>query len=197
MTEQTIKNLKLARTARTENNSNDAKRFYDLVRIEEPDNCEAKFFYAYYNLMSGKVIEISSNLDVLINVTSAIPKVLSSSSEENKETLLREIYLTLCPLPQFVVNALSGIPNSHAGIVSFNAAKCIVTYADAVAIYFPELEQTLSLEAWKFAVSRCYNRYGKEEIVPYCLQKIKKHEPDYEAPKDETPQGVGCIPRKK
>ncbi len=68
MTEQTIKNLKLARTARAENNSDDAKRFYDLVRIEEPDNCEAKFFYAYYNLMSGKVIEISSNLDILINV---------------------------------------------------------------------------------------------------------------------------------
>ena len=42
------KYLKLARTAREEDNSEDAKRYYDMVRTEDPENGEAKFFYAYY-----------------------------------------------------------------------------------------------------------------------------------------------------
>ena len=41
------KNLRLARQARAENNSEDAKLFYNKVREDDPENGEAKFFYAY------------------------------------------------------------------------------------------------------------------------------------------------------
>ena len=47
------KNLKLARMARKENNSEDGKLFYGKVREEDPENVEAKYFYAYYSLYEG------------------------------------------------------------------------------------------------------------------------------------------------
>ena len=42
------KYLVLARRAREEGNAEDARRYYDILRTEDPDNAEAKFFYSYY-----------------------------------------------------------------------------------------------------------------------------------------------------
>lgn len=55
------KYLKLARAAREEENAEDAKKFYDMVRAEDPENPEAKFFYQYYTLMNSKNGEIPNN----------------------------------------------------------------------------------------------------------------------------------------
>ena len=52
------KNLRLARQAKAENNTEDAKLFYNKVREEEPENGEAKYFYAYYSMYEGKNKEI-------------------------------------------------------------------------------------------------------------------------------------------
>ncbi len=45
------KYLKLARQARRENNAEDAKRFYDIIRVENPDDGEAKYFYTFIILL--------------------------------------------------------------------------------------------------------------------------------------------------
>ena len=52
------KYLILARQARAEGNSEDAKTYYNKVREESPEDGEAKFFYAYYALYEGKNGEI-------------------------------------------------------------------------------------------------------------------------------------------
>ena len=44
------KYLTLARQARADGNSEDAKNFYNKLREENPESGEAKFFYAYYAL---------------------------------------------------------------------------------------------------------------------------------------------------
>lgn len=61
------KYLKLAREARSEGNSEDAKKFYDLVRTEDPENGEAKFFYAYYALYEVTNGEIAKRFTNLCN----------------------------------------------------------------------------------------------------------------------------------
>lgn len=61
------KYLKPARTAREEDNTEDAKKYYDMVRTDDPENGEAKFFYAYYSLYEGKNGEIPQNF--LISAT--------------------------------------------------------------------------------------------------------------------------------
>ena len=43
------KYLILARQARAEGNSEDAKTYYNKVREENPEDGEAKFFYAFGN----------------------------------------------------------------------------------------------------------------------------------------------------
>ena len=52
------KYLILARQARAEGNSEDAKTYYNKVREENPEDGEAKFFYAFYALYEGKNGEI-------------------------------------------------------------------------------------------------------------------------------------------
>ena len=73
------KYLRLAREARAENNSEDAKRYYDMVRTENPDNGEAKFFYGLYSLYEGKNIEIAKRFANLCNIViPSVNKVVSS-----------------------------------------------------------------------------------------------------------------------
>ena len=61
------KYLQLARQAKAENNSEDAKAYYNKVREEYPENGEAKFFYAYYSLYEGKNIEVPTKFINLCN----------------------------------------------------------------------------------------------------------------------------------
>ena len=69
------KYLKLARTARDENNGEDAKKFYDMVRVEDPENGEAKFFYQYYSLYEGKNIEIANRFIKLVKAGSSVRRI--------------------------------------------------------------------------------------------------------------------------
>ena len=54
------KYLKLARQAKNEKNTEDAKNYYNKVREEDPENGEAKFFYAYFAIYEGTNKELYS-----------------------------------------------------------------------------------------------------------------------------------------
>ena len=75
------KNLRLARQARAENNTEDAKTFYNKVREEDPENGEAKYFYAYYSMYEGKNGEIPTKFANLCKtLTSSINFVTFSDA---------------------------------------------------------------------------------------------------------------------
>ncbi len=52
------KNLTLARQAKQTKDTESAKKYYELVREEDPSNGEANFFYLYYAIYEGKNGEI-------------------------------------------------------------------------------------------------------------------------------------------
>lgn len=86
MTESGIKYLKLARTARAESNTEDAKRYYDMVRTDDPENGEAKFFFAFYALYEGKNGEIPKRFSNLCaGLKSSIKLVKDSDSDESEK----------------------------------------------------------------------------------------------------------------
>ena len=83
MTESGLKYLKLARTAREEGNTEDAKRYYDMVRTDDPENGEAKFFFAYYSLYEGTNGEIPRRFSNLCaGLKSSITLVKESDADE-------------------------------------------------------------------------------------------------------------------
>ena len=88
------KYLLLARRAREEDNAEDAKKYYDMVRTEEPDNAEAKFFYSYYRLYSGTNGEAVDNfLSMCKGVDNTLKLIVSSDDTiEEKKSLIKTIF---------------------------------------------------------------------------------------------------------
>ncbi len=87
------KYLLLARRAREEDNAEDAKKYYDIVRTEDPDNAEAKFFYSYYHMYSGKVGDAVHNyLSLCKGIDSTLKMIVASeSTAEEKKAFIKAI----------------------------------------------------------------------------------------------------------
>ena len=87
------KYLLLARQAREENNAEDAEKYYDMVRTEDPTNAEAKFFYSYYHMYCGKKREATHNYLTLCKGIEGTLKMIIASEDgvEEKKNLVRAI----------------------------------------------------------------------------------------------------------
>jgi hypothetical protein len=111
---ETNKYLLLARQAKMEDNDEDAVKYYDMVRTDDPENAEAKFFYAYYRLMSGtqgEAYEMYTNL--CKSVTTA--KFLVFKSEEpidEKLGLLKEFADFMREAKEIAINSCIRIGRS-------------------------------------------------------------------------------------
>ena len=82
------KYLLLARRAREDKNTEDAKKYYDMVRTEDPENVEAKFYYSYYKLLDSTNGQAAGNFVTFCNGMNSTMSMLIDSdmtvSEKNK-----------------------------------------------------------------------------------------------------------------
>ena len=202
------KYLTLARQARADNNSEDAKTYYNKVREENPEDGEAKFFYAYYALYEGKNGEIPQRFgNVCQAVFSAIKMVNASDMPvaDQYETI-SEIVDAFVPMT-WSLNRYMNNKNRETKVgdsyVKVFEQSVIVSSCKkgmfAIRDLGNELEamyggdagaMAIALVAWKEYVSLAQKWYayppkGEAEIY---AEKIKKIEPSYEMPKK-----AGCI----
>ena len=197
------KYLKLARTAREEDNTEDAKRYYDMVRTEDPENGEAKFFYTYYALYEGKNGEIPKRFSNLCTVLkSAIKMVMeteNSTEEKLKDchTILNHFVPVTWTLNSYMnkKNHETKIGNSHVQVFGYSQIagvskegmknlKDIGDYLETIFASSPE-GMKLATMAWKEYVTLAqkwcsWAPKGEAEIY---AAKIQKVEPDYVIPK--------------
>lgn len=198
--EQTEKYLKLARRAREENNTEDAKKYYDLLRDEDPDNAEARCFYPVYRLWDGKKGEWYNNfMDLCSAVPSAIRAVAESElSSEEKVTLLADYFAEVENLPfkcNRILNEINHEGSHTSQIRSSGQAgmQMLYNFGDNVEKYFASDAEAMktAVKAWKAGVYRQQQWYGMglDKSLPetYCA-KIQKLDPSYEMPKK-----AGCI----
>jgi len=208
MTETGIKYLKLARTARAESNTEDAKRYYDMVRTDDPENGEAKFFFAFYALYEGKNGEIPKRFSNLCaGLKSSIKLVKDSDSDESEKiSTIGEILDAFLPeawsLNRYMnnKNRETKVGDSYVRVfdasqissVSKEGLATIKDIGDFIAsIYSTSPEgMNLAAKAWKEYVSLAQKWYayapkGDAEIY---AAKIQKVDPSYEMPKK-----AGCI----
>ena len=91
------KYLLLARRARAEDNAEDAAKYYDMVRTEDPDNAEAKFFYSYYRMFSDTKGHAYGNFVSLCNgVAHTIEMVMASDdSDEDKKSFIEIVFICI------------------------------------------------------------------------------------------------------
>jgi len=208
MTETGIKYLKLARTARAESNTEDAKRYYDMVRTDDPENGEAKFFFAFYALYEGKNGEIPKRFSNLCACLKSSIKLVKDSDmdESEKISTIGEILDAFIPeawsLNRYMNNKnretkvgdsyVKVFEASQISSVSKEGLATLKDIGDFIAsIYSTSPEgMNLAVKAWKEYVSLAQKWYayapkGDAEIY---AAKIQKVDPSYEMPKK-----AGCI----
>ena len=202
------KYLVLARQARAEGNSEDAKNYYDKVRVENPESGEAKFFYAYYALYEGTNGEIPKRFANLCQVVPTALKMIKNSelTEEEQIKTLSEIVNAFVP-EVWAENRYMNHKNRETKIGDLyvkvfdssaitvcgkNGMQAIRNLGDEIEKVYPNNKDAaqLSVVAWKEYVSLAQKWYAwapKGEAEVYA-EKIKKLDPSYEMPKK-----AGCI----
>lgn len=202
------KYLKLARQARNENNSDDAKTFYNNVRIEQPDNGEAKYFYAFYDLMCCQNKEIYSKFIYLTNAL--IPSIQlvakSDSAASEKFETIGEIVDSFVPrvwaLNRFMneKNHSTKIGNTYVKVfddstikeISKSGMTSLKNLGDEIDKLFPNDPDAkrLSCVSWKeyVSLSQTWWAWAVKGDAEIYAAKIKSVEPAYEMPKR-----AGCI----
>ncbi len=195
--EQIEKYLTLARRAREENNSEDAKKFYDMVRTEAPDNKEARFFFQLYRLWESKKGEWYS---VYIDFCNAAINVIKSLEADDKD-LVVDFFEAVKTLPASASGVQMDLFKTGANQSQYNAQnkhcqkigiEFMYKFGDEVDKKFAGTDvASVAGQIWKQGV--IYQRQW-----PYCgadktfieayVAKIKKYDPDFQLPKK-----AGCI----
>lgn len=202
------KYLRLARQARTEDNTEDAKNYYNKVREENPDCGEAKFFYAYYALYDGTNGELFTRFSNLCKVVLPSVKLVKDSevSKEEQLNVVKDIVNTFVPEVwtenryMNKKNHESRIGDSyvqvfHPSVIEATTKLGLATLkelGDGIDKMYPTNTEykNLAVIAWKEYVSlaqKWFMAVQKGEAEFYA-EKIKKYEPSYEMPKK-----AGCI----
>ena len=208
MTESGLKYLKLARTAREEDNTEDAKRYYDMVRTDDPENGEAKFFFAFYSLYEGKNGEIPKRFSNLCGgLKSSIKLVKESDSDEaEKLSIISAILGAFVPETwannRYMNNKnhetkvgdsyVTVFSNSQITSVCKERMATLKDIGDYVASIYSSSPEGMKLaaSAWKEYVSLAQKWYAyapKGDAETYAA-KIQAVDPSYELPKK-----AGCI----
>ena len=204
--EQLEKYLKLARRAKEEDNTEDAKKYYDMVRTEDPDNVEARFFYSYYRLWDGtKGESFGKYLDFCKTVSTIVRAVQETDApDEFKKSLLVEIFNSIKGTPISITRIQKDLwqsasdsqkpkYNSQQKESSKVGIEMLYGFGDNIAKAFANDAgfTSIAVDSWKAGVAL-------NQQYPYCgidktlsdkyIEKIKSADPSYTPPKK-----AGCI----
>ena len=198
MNEQEGKYLRLARQAREENNVEDAKKFYDLVRTENPDNAEAKFFYLIYRCWDGTKGEWKSNYNSFLNgavsAVKGVARMEMPDAEKGKilSEMLSEAIATYEGARK--VETDLGRAGGNSAVVHNDKPTILMLYqfGDAIEETMPTNTSAMdaACAAWKKAVALNQIYYaGIDKSLPEKYEaKIQKLDSSYVKPKKG-----GCI----
>lgn len=202
------KYLFLARQARAEANSEDAKLYYGKLREDEPENAEAKFFYAYYSMYEGKNGELPTRYTNLCKSALSSVRMVNISSAPESEQLatIHEIVSAFVPeawsLNRYMnaKNRETKVGDSYVKVFETSAISLCIkeglnatrNLGDEIVKLYPDNDEAakIAVIAWKEYVSLAQNWYAyapKGDAEVYA-GKIKEYDPAYEIPKK-----AGCI----
>lgn len=113
------KYLLLARRAREDNNTEDAKKYYDMVRTEDPDNIEAKFYYSYYRMMDCKQGQAAGEFITFCNsINSTVSMLIASDyTKDEKIAFFSSIYSCIMYAYRAADNANKNINGNQGGAI--------------------------------------------------------------------------------
>lgn len=207
------KYLKLAREARSENNVEDAKRYYDMARVDDPENPEAKYYSALFKLENSVNRDLPNNLsDYLACANNIVVKVKNSTlTDDEKADLLKDIvsdHISVITRVHDVIhkNSTGNTAIFNMSIYNSTVRKVVPSFetiGDQIATEFGNNASALkaAAESWKaifrrnnwnqwyYYQSASGNKASSAIKWQNLINKIKKIDPSFVA---EKPKAVQC-----
>ena len=182
------KYLLLARQAKEENNAEDAIKYYDMVRADDPGNPEAKFYYTYYRLLGGKKGEALNQFINLGNSLAPTVKLINQYdySKEDKELMLKDIVACVKSANGITKGALRDIGKQGAD-ADLVLAKSLYSYGCAIEEVFGDDPTMIDIAVLAWDTARTGIKYystGMGTISEYkavydsCKDKISSISPE-------------------
>lgn len=193
-----IKNyLELARTAKDENDSTTAAKYYALILEEMPNSWEAKFYSTYYAAMECKVKEA---YEMCVKMEKLANPILTTIKTNEPENLHAKHVLE-------VADKMNEISLMFARGNSDSAAKevpdMLILWGDQLEEKFSNISDITSKSAdfWEAALSLIIDTYGTgekaiDDKISQYSEKIKKYHPTYVPPKSKLTYHTSDSPNK-
>lgn len=210
-TSDELKNLyAIARRAKSDNNDENALKYYDMIMVKDPNSWEATFFVNYYQTMTCKIGEIANAGYKLSHCLDSVCTLVKEriTDDEEKKNAINEIYAHSIT----AADMLSGAASRHYdGIdvsirdkftqeyINNEVAARDICYilGEAMIIYFGEDYGKIAVLAWKkgIEIHSKFVKYLQEKqenisVINKYADKIRKYEPEYVNPEVET--SAGC-----
>lgn len=199
----------LARRAKTDNNSENAQKYYGQIIVKDPSSWEANFYTTYYQSMNCKIgeigmasIRISNCEDTVFNL---IKENVTEPDEQRKA--VDEVAAKLISISNMLFNAYK---NHYDGISAQIKDRYVQEYAtncaaardivynggDWIIKIFGDTYGDIAAACWKIGVKQhnilnsvFSNKQLNANVIKEYNDKIKKYNPSYQPP--ETNMG-GC-----
>lgn len=208
-TSSELQNLyEIARRAKDSDNAENAEKYYDMILVKDPTSWEATFYVVYFKAMGCKIAEIWSAGSSVNNVIEPTVNLIAKIQDEQEQlNILGEVSARLSIIADMLYNAATSHYNSIDIQIQSDyvqefvnnvavATQIQYTFGDILEAVFGSKYATISCQNWQEAVGKHseYVKYladkeGNKQIISTYVEKIRKIQPDYQAPEIST---VGC-----
>ena len=178
--------LKLARTAKDEDDSTNAAKYYSLILEEMPDSWEAKFYSTYYEAMECKVIEAYSMCIKLEKLAQPILTAIKETEpEDNYAKCVGEV-------SDKIYAIASMFENSNAEKAAKKVPDLLMLWGNKLEENFPDntdiTEQATRF--WVKTVGLIIEEFGTgekdtDDLIAKYIAKIQKYNSEYTPPKSK------------
>ncbi|MCR4645246.1 MAG: TFIIB-type zinc finger domain-containing protein [Oscillospiraceae bacterium] len=194
--------LVLARRARDDGNSENAEKYYSQVLVKDPSSWEANFYATYFQSMQCKIGEIQSAANRLTNCEDTVLKLIKENVTDPDEQMktVDEVAARLIRSSKALFNSYKnhydGISYTIQGrftqeyVNACAAARDIVYYCgDYIIQFFGDDYGKIAAACWKVGIEehsilvpKFANRQVNIDKIKAYEEKVKKYDPDYQAP---------------
>ena len=187
----------LARTAKSEDDSSTAAKYYALIMEEVPDSWEAKFYSTYYEAMECKVREAYSMCVKLEkNAHSVLTAIKNSEPKEKHVEFVLEIADKMNEIALM-------FQNGNSEDATEEAPNLLMIWGDQLEDKFIDVPEITDQAAtfWENALTVIIDTYGTgdkdiDSKISEYTAKIKKYHKDYEPPKSNLTYHTSSSPNK-
>ena len=197
--------LTLARQARSNNDNENAARYYEMVFMKEPENWEANFYQVYYKAMECKIMNIASAATSVANCVNNAVTLLDQSdlSADEKLKAISQLTVDATSITSMFASAANNHYVNHSGVDGVfsqcvnhivSAHQILVNVEAAYVKYFPDQTQLLTsfrelFMTYMTTYYRYFNNTYADNLRARLTSEIQKQKPSYVAPE---PQKSGC-----